>query len=152
MLVKNICTMNAVCCPRQTSVSQAARLMRQHHVGDLVVVDDPEEECTPIAVITDRDLVVEVLGNGLDPATTMLGALVYRPLVIANESEDISEAVARMRTHGIRRIPVVNAGGRVVGIVTLDDLLRLLIADGNALLDIMSKGQDVEKRSRTRTA
>jgi len=79
-----------------------------------VVVDDPEEECTPIAVITDRDLVVEVLGNGLDPATTMLGALVYRPLVIANESEDISEAVARMRTHGIRRIPVVNAGGRVV--------------------------------------
>jgi CBS domain-containing protein len=133
-------------------VLQAARLMRQQHVGDLVVVDDPDEECTPIAVITDRDLVVEVLGNGLDPATTTLGSLVYRPLVIANESEDISEAIARMRTHGIRRIPVVNVRGRVVGIVTLDDLLRLLIADGNALLDIVSKGQDVEKRARACTA
>ncbi len=152
MLVKDVCTMNAVCCPRQTSVLQAARLMRQQHVGDVVVVDDPDEECTPIAVVTDRDLVVEVLGNGLDPATTMLGSLVYRPLVIANESEDISEAVARMRAHGIRRIPVVNVRGRVVGIVTLDDLLRLLIADGNALLDIVSKGQDVEKRARARTA
>ena len=152
MLVKDVCTMSAVCCPRQTSVSQAARLMRQQHVGDLVVVDDPEEECTPIAVVTDRDLVVEVLGNGLDPAITMLGSLVYRPLVIANEAEDLSEAVARMRTHGIRRIPVVNERGRVVGIVTLDDLLRLLRAAGNARLDIVRKGQDVEKRARARTA
>jgi CBS domain-containing protein len=131
---------------------QAARLMRQQHVGDLVVVDDPDDECTPVAVVTDRDLVVEVLGNGLDPAATMLGSLVYRPLVVANESEDISEAVARMRTHGIRRVPVVNGRGRVVGIVTLDDLLRLLIADGTALLDIVSKGQDIEKRARARTA
>jgi CBS domain-containing protein len=144
--------MNAVCCSRQTSALQAARLMRQQHVGDLVVVDDPDDECTPVAVVTDRDLVVEVLGNGLDPAATMLGSLVYRPLVVANESEDISEAVARMRTHGIRRVPVVNGRGRVVGIVTLDDLLRLLIADGTALLDIVSKGQDIEKRARARTA
>src|SRR5208282_3247130 len=97
MQLKDICTMEAVCCGRRTRALEAARLMRDHHVGDLIVVDDPEEERTPVGVITDRDLVLEVLGTGLDPATTEVASLLHRTLVVANESEDTAQVIDRMR-------------------------------------------------------
>lgn len=148
MLLKDICTMDVVCCGRRTRALEAARLMRQRHVGDLIVVDDPEEERTPIGIVTDRDLVLDVLGNGLDPAATEVASLIHRTLVIANESEDTAQVIDRMREHGVRRIPVVNNQGGVVGIVTLDDLLRVLVADASALLDVMVKGKRQEQRTR----
>ncbi len=148
MLLKDVCTMEAVCCGRRTRALEAARLMRQHHVGDLIVVDDPEEERTPIGIITDRDLVLEVLGQGLDPATTEVASLIHRTLVIAGESEDTAPVIDRMREHGVRRVPVVNNQGGVVGIVTLDDLLRVLVAEASALLEVMAKGRRQEQRAR----
>ena len=65
MLLKVACTANVVCCGPQTTVLQAASLMRQRHVEDLIVVDDPEDEGMPLGIVTDRDIVVEVLGKGL---------------------------------------------------------------------------------------
>jgi CBS domain-containing protein len=148
MLLKDACTPDVVCCSGKISVLEAAGLMRRKHVGDLVVVDDPENERIPLGVVTDRDLVVEVLGNGLDPAATTLTSLIRAPVVIAHESEDTTEVIERMRTHGVRRVPVVNQEGSATGIITLDDLLRLFVADANALLAIMKKGQNREQRSR----
>ena len=147
MLLKDICTMDVVCCGRRTRALEAARLMRQHHVGDLIVIDDPEQERTPIGIITDRDLVLDVLGNGLDPATTEVGSLIHRTLVIANESEDTAQVIDRMREHGVRRIPLVNSRGGMVGIVTVDDLLRVLVAEASALLEVMGKGKRQEQRT-----
>jgi len=148
MLLKEVCTPDVVCCSAQTSALEAARLMRHMHVGDLVVVDDPQEEGIPLGVITDRDLVVEVLGNERDPAATIVGSLMHTPVVIAQESEDTSQLIERMRTHGIRRVPVVDQQGGVVGIITVNDLLRLFVTDASALLDIMAKGQRREQHSR----
>jgi CBS domain-containing protein len=143
-----VCTPDVVCCGAQTRAVEAARLMRQKHVGDLVVVDDPKGECTPLGVVTDRDLAVEILGTGLDPAATTVASLIHAPVVIANETEDTSQVIERMRTHGVRRVPVVNDRGSVVGIITLDDLLRLLVTDASTLLEIMAKGQKRELRLR----
>jgi len=112
MLLKEVCTPEVVCCGAQTRVLQAAQLMRHKHVGDLVVVGDPQEDRVPLGIVTDRDLVVEVLGNGLDPATTTLGSLMHKPVVIANENEDTTTVVARMREHGVRRVPVVTGKAR----------------------------------------
>lgn len=148
MLLKEVCTLDAVCCGPQTRVLAAARLMRTHHVGDLVVVEDPEGDRVPLGVITDRDLVLEVLGNGLDPATATLGNLMQRPVVIANEEEDTSAVIERMHTHGVRRVPVVDGHGAVVGIITLDDLLRVFVEETAKLVQIMSRGQDHERRAR----
>ncbi len=148
MLLREVCTPDVVCCSAQISALEAARLMRHKHVGDLVVVDDPKKERTPLGVITDRDLVVEVLGNERDPAATIVGTLLHTPVVIAQESEDTSQLIERMRAHGIRRVPVVDQQGGVVGIITLDDLLRLFVTDASALLDIMAKGQQREQHSR----
>lgn len=148
MLMKEVCTSNVVKCGRETSVLQAASLMRHRHVGDLVVVDDLEGEGVPLGIITDRDIVVEVLGNGLDPAKTNVTGIMRKPVVIAHESEDSKEVLERMRTHGVRRVPVVAREGEVVGIVTVNDLLRLFVADAGMLLDIMTKGQVNEQHSR----
>jgi len=148
MLLKDICTPAVVCCGMQTTALDAARLMRQQHVGDLVVVDDPQHEGVPLGIVTDRDLAVEILGNGLDPATTRVGSLMRTPIVIADESEDSSQVIERMRKHGVRRVPVVNHDGQSVGIITLDDLLRLFVSDAGALLEIITKGRTNEQRSR----
>ncbi len=148
MLLKEVCTLDVVCCGVDMRVTAAAQLMRTHHVGDLVLVQDPEEERVPLGVITDRDLVVEVLGNGRDPATTALGSLMHRPVVIANEKEDTAVVLERMRTHGVRRVPVVDAHGAAVGIITLNDLLKVLVDEAAALVEIMSRGQDRERRTR----
>jgi CBS domain-containing protein len=141
MLIKQICMSNVVVCGPQTSALQAASLMRHRHVGDVVVVDNPQEEGMPLGVVTDRDLVVEVLGKGLDPAKTTVGSLMGTPVVIARESEDTALVIERMRTHGVRRVPVVTGEGTVVAIVTLNDLLKAVIAEASALLQVTSRGQ-----------
>lgn len=117
-------------------------------MGDLVVVDDPEDERIPLGVITDRDIVVEVLANGRNPATTTVKSVLRTPVVIAQEQEDAAEALERMRTHGVRRLPIVSSEGRLAGIITLDDLLRQVAADLSALVDLMGRGQGKEHLTR----
>ncbi len=148
MLVKEMCTGEVVCCRPQTSALEAARLMRHRHVGDVVVVDDPEQQRIPLGVVTDRDLAVEVLGNGRDAAATTLSSFMRGPVVIARESEDASAVIERMRTHGVRRIPVVDERGALIGIVTLDDLLKTLLAEMHALLETQSRAQRREQSAR----
>jgi CBS domain-containing protein len=148
MLLKEICVLDVACCTRNTSIVAAAQLMRLHHTGDLVVVDDPGEDRVPVGIITDRDIVVEVLGKELDPYKTTVGDIMSSRLVIAGSSEDTADAIERMRVHGVRRVPVVDDAGGVVGIITLDDLLKVHAAQATALVDIVSKEQTHEQRAR----
>ena len=148
MRIPEICTTEVVCCRPQASALDAARLMRHKHVGDVVVVSDPEGDRVPLGVVTDRDLTIEVLGNGRDAAQTTLSDVMRSPLVVATESEDASSVLERMRFHGVRRIPVVDARGTLVGIVTLDDLLRALLSDMQTLLASQTKAQRREQSSR----
>ena len=148
MLLNSICTMDPVRCSPQTTALEAAQIMRRKHTGDLVVVDDGGDKAAPLGMITDRDIVVEVLAKGLDPALTAVSAVIRTPVVIANESEDISHALELMRVHGVRRLPVVNNEGALIGIITADDILRNLAADANLLVDVVSREQAREQRVR----
>jgi len=137
-----------VCCRPQASALEAARLMRERHVGDVVVVSDPDRERVPIGVVTDRDLAIEVLGHARDAATTTLASLVRTPVVIARESEDTRVVIERRCAHGVRRIPVVDAQGVLCGIVTLDDMLKTLLADMQLLLEGETRAQRHERTAR----
>jgi CBS domain-containing protein len=148
MLLKDLCTPDVVSCAPDRSALHAARLMREHHVGDVVVVEETESGQAPLGVVTDRDLVVEVLGKELDPARVTLRQIMRTPAVIASTSEDVMQALERMKAHGVRRIPVVDEASRLVGILSLDDLLKRLAADAAALAEIIAREQDREHRTR----
>jgi len=136
------------CCSPRTTALEAAHIMRRKHTGDLVVVDDDEIKPSPLGIITDRDIVVEVLGKGLDPAVTTVGSVIRTPVVVADGSEDSTHVLERMRANGVRRIPVVGAGGKLIGIVTVDDMLKRLAAEATLLTQVISQEQNHEARTR----
>jgi CBS domain-containing protein len=148
--LSEVCVLDVVFCSRKTTIMEAAQMMRQHHTGDLIVVDDAAEERTPAGIITDRDIVVEVLGKGLNAATTLVGDAMVKlsHLVVARDTEDVSDAAERMRTHGVRRLPVIDRAGALVGVVTLDDLLQQLARNASLLAEIVKKEQAHEQRAR----
>ena len=148
MLLKDICTPDVVHCTPEITALALARLMRERHVGDVVVVEDEDGDQTPIGVITDRDIVVEVLARERDPAKTRAREIMRKPVVIARTTEDAALAIERMKAHGVRRIPVMDEQHKLAGIVCLDDLLKQLAADAAALAEIVSREQDREHRGR----
>ena len=148
MLLSEICTPDVVYCSADSTALAAARLMRERHVGDVVVVDEPNGDQTPIGVVTDRDIVVGVIAKDQDPAKVIVREIMRTPVVVAHATEEVSEAVERMKVHGVRRIPVMGESQRLVGILCLDDLLKQIVTDAGALVDIVSREQSREHRTR----
>jgi len=129
MYISEICTRDVVTCGRGAGVQELAQLMRDRHVGDVVVVDRGEAGAMPVGIVTDRDLVVRVLAKGLDIAAVTAGDLMGEPLTTAFDSEGVYDAIWRMRSHGTRRLPVVDARGALLGVVTMDDIASHLAAE-----------------------
>ncbi|WP_229518467.1 CBS domain-containing protein [Massilia sp. PAMC28688] len=148
MKVGEICTVQTIYCKRDETVQGAALLMRKYHVGDVVVVDQPNGEKMPVGIVTDRDIVVGVIALGLDPASLLVGDIMSDDLLTAAEEDDVYETIERMRFRGIRRVPVVNSGGGLTGIVSVDDLLEFLAEEMGELSRISSHQQSHEKRAR----
>src|SRR5215467_3023646 len=134
MVVGEICTTEVVCCRPEASALDAAKLMREKHVGDVIVISDSEQKRVPIGIVTDRDLTVEVLGRERDAAAVPLSALLRSPVMTANESEDLRGIIGQMRAHGVRRLPIVDDHGTLVGIVTVDDVLQALLSEMQTLV------------------
>lgn len=148
MRIGEICTVQTTYCKRDETVQGAALLMRTYHVGDLVVVEQPEGERIPVGIITDRDIVVSVIALGLDPASLLVGDIMSDDLITASEDDDVYETIERMRFRGIRRTPVVNSAGGLTGIVSVDDLLEFLAEEMGELSRISAHQQAQEKRAR----
>ncbi len=126
MSVGEVCNREVVVVEQGADAGEAARLMREFHVGDLVVVERHGERNVPIGIVTDRDLVVEVLAQGLDAASVCVKDLMVQPLQTADVEDDLLETLHRMRSKGLRRMPVINAEGGLEGILAVDDILGLL--------------------------
>ncbi|HEY3820287.1 MAG TPA: CBS domain-containing protein [Polyangiaceae bacterium] len=122
------------------SVATAARTMRERRVGCVVVT----RKGKATGIVTDRDLVVRVLAEGLDAWTTKVGDIVTYDPVTVSVHEGIETAVARMRRHGVRRLPIVEDDGVAVGIVTADDLLVLLGGEIAAVCEGIENRADAE--------
>lgn len=148
MHVGQICTTETIFCERDETIQGAALLMRRNHVGDLVVIDQPNGERVPIGILTDRDIVVSVIALGLDPASLLVGDVMSDDLLTCSEADDVYETIERMRQRAIRRVPVVNAAGGLTGIVSVDDLLEFLAEEMGELARIGPHQQSHEKRAR----
>lgn len=145
MKVGEFCNREVIVIDQDTSVLEAATLMRLHHVGDLVIVDRQGEENIPTAIVTDRDIVIETIAEGITDLDKLAASdLAMGELVTISEEASISDAVERMKAHVIRRMPVVNARGGLVGILTFDDLIDLLVEQLSALSTISIRQQRKE--------
>ncbi len=137
MSVGEVCNREVVVVEQDADAGEASRLMREFHVGDLVVVERRGEMNVPLGIVTDRDLVIEVLAQDVDPASVSVKDLMVRPLETANEEDAILDTLQHMREKGLRRLPVVNASGGLVGILTVDDVIDLLAEE---LTDVVALG------------
>lgn len=123
MTVGRICVREVDLAEPHEPVYAAARRLHARKVGTLVAVDEQKK---PVGIITDRDLTVRVLAQGLDPAQTTVADVMTRSPKTVSEEEPIERALTLMRSGPFRRIPVVDRGGRLVGLLSLDDILDLL--------------------------
>jgi CBS domain-containing protein len=148
MPITEFCQCNVVCATRDTTITEAANLMRQQHVGDVILVEQRNGQRIPVGIVTDRDIVVEVIAGGLDPRTLTLGDLQLVPLVTVGEHASYAETVRLMSIKGVRRMPVVGKTGELVGIITLDDMLWQLAAPLAALSGLTGRERQFETLTR----
>lgn len=148
MPISEFCNREVVFATRKTSIPEAAQLMRQYHVGDLVVVDEIAGKRIPVGMVTDRDIVIEIISKSLDLDEFTAGDIMGPRLVSVQENEGVFETLRLMRAHGIRRIPVVNHTGGLEGIVSADDILDLLAEEIAELAKVAPREQAREAKTR----
>jgi len=148
MAIGEVCNREVVIVGRNTPVTEAAQLMREHHVGDVVVVEESKDKRRPIGIVTDRDIVLEVVAAEVDADTLMAGDIMTEDMAMVRETEGVFEAMRYMRDKGVRRLPVVDAEGGLAGIVTLDDLLELLAEEMGQLTRLVRREREREAATR----
>lgn len=148
MPVSEICNREVVVMRRNETVLDAARLMRKHHVGDIVVVDDRNGSRVPVGIVTDRDLVMEIMAQEPNYTDLTVGDIITQELVTVQEMSGIFEAIQYMRQKAVRRLPVINEQGGLIGILALDDILELLSEELLELAKLVKYEQQKEVKTR----
>ena len=141
--IKNFATLVVAVVEPETPAVVVAQLMRQHHIGALVVVD-ATEKTRAVGIVTDRDLVLELMAESLDPALFTAGDIMSVDLVTATPDMDAMDAVQLMKTHRLRRLVIVDDSERVVGIATMEDVLELLARELAGLAAGLAGARDRE--------
>ena len=143
-----ICSREVIFTTRDTTVQAAAKLMRQHHVGTVVVVDDANGRRVPVGIVTDRDIVIEVCAVDLNPNVITVGDIMAPELLTVREGEGLLQTVEIMRYKGVRRLPVVDRDGNLTGIVSIDDLLEALTEQMTEMTRILGREREHEAQNR----
>ena len=142
MSAGQFCNRDIVVARKEDSVVHAARLMRGHHTACVVVVEeDGHGAVAPVGIVTDRDLVVEVLAQGLDAGQAVLGDILSYELVTAHEDDRLWDTLQRMRVKGVRRVAVVDRHGVLKGLLSSDDLLAALSGEMHELAKLVDRDQ-----------
>ncbi|MCS6948210.1 MAG: CBS domain-containing protein [Steroidobacteraceae bacterium] len=150
MRAGEFCQRNVVTIRPQEELQTAARLMREKHVGCLVVTQPLVEFGgeRPIGIVTDRDIVTTVIARDVDPRSVTVGDIMTREPATVPDDATVEESLRRLRDTGVRRMPVVDKAGCLLGIVTLDDLLDHLVEQLSALAGSIRREQRVERSLR----
>lgn len=148
MSIGELCNRDVVFTQKDSSVQAAAQLMRTHHIGDLVVVEERDDRRVPIGILTDRDIVIEIIAEKVDMEAVAIGDVMSFDLVTVQEDDDIFDTIELMRTKGIRRVPVVDSQGGLVGILAVDDLIDLVAEMLWDVAGLIVQEQKRERRAR----
>ena len=142
------CNRDVVVIEKTESVREAVNLMRKNHVGDVVVVEMRENASIPLGILTDRDIVVEILAEDVDIDSVIVGDVMSDQLITTNEETELLDIIKLIRIKSVRRLPVVNKKGELQGILTVDDLLELIAEQLTDIAGIASNEFTNEVKSR----
>jgi len=146
--LESLATPIVVTATPDTPCARAAQLMRAHHVGSLVVIDGAAGSGKPVGILTDRDLVLAVMAEELDPSLFTVGDIMSVELVTAPAGTDLLDATQLLRHHRVRRLIVLDDAGRVVGLAALEDLLEALTREFSDLVLALRGARDREVKER----
>ena len=135
MTIERICQRNVDLASGEETVQIAAQRMRVRNVGSLVVLDDNEH---PVGILTDRDLATEVVGPGHDPREVLVREVMTDNPATVTEHTAIEEALGVMRSAGVRRLPVIGWDKKLIGMVTLDDVITHISSELGDLSSVLS--------------
>ena len=147
MPIGEICNREVVFSYPNHTVREAALLMREYQVGDLVVVEENGKR-KPVGTVTDRDISISIVALGLDPDVIRVGDIMGPELVTVRENQGVFETSQQMRLKGVRRLPIVGEEGALVGIVAVDDLVALFADELTELSKAIVREQMVEVKTR----
>lgn len=139
MNASEFCNREVVVIEKDASVADAANLMRKYHVGSVVVVEPGDMKRHPIGILTDRDIVMEFVAADVSPGDIAAGDAMTAEFVTIGEDTSLFETGELMRKHGVRRLPVVNRRGELIGLVAVDDVLELLAEQLSDLVAVVAK-------------
>jgi len=148
MMIGELCTRDVVVTGRDESVLTAARLMREHHVGDVVVVEERGGRRVPVGILTDRDIVLEVMALEVPPEAVTAGDTMSAEPVTMSADADLVDATALMRERGVRRLLVVDDEQALVGILTVDDVLDVVAEEMNNIARLLYRQREHEASAR----
>lgn len=150
MSIRDLCNPSVVTVQPDDEVLTAAALMRDQHIGYLVVVEPMPLEAgsRPVGVLTDRDIVVEVIAKGVEPTAVSVADIMSRNPVVVSESRPLADALDEMRRIGVRRVPVVSETGRLVGVLSLDAVIEHLAQELGEVSGSIRSELNVEQRLR----
>ena len=132
----------------QEGVGDAARLMRENHVGDIIVVEEHNHKMIPIGMVTDRDIVMATLAVGASPDPFTVGDVMTTNLVTVRENETLNHVIDLMKVHGIKRLPIIGKNQELLGIIAVEDIMSFLSSELSALSEVSQRQKEVEFQRR----
>ena len=147
MNLSQLCQRDILTVSAEASVRKGAEMMRTHHVGALALTD-PEDPTRVVGVVTDRDLVIHLLAQDRTPQEQNIGAFSTVHLIRVPGTATVHEAVKAMNQYGVRRVFITAPNGRLMGLLSIDDLLATLADELSGLSQALRMGIDLES-SRT---
>lgn len=149
MQLGEACNREVIIIADNSSVIEAAKLMRDYHVGSIVVTKKDEGITKPIGIITDRDIVIDVIAKDISPEKVTVNGIMNSKLITGKDTDQLWNSLRTMRTHGIRRMPVIDSDGCLVGIITADDILELFSEELLDLTRLIALEQKKEETLKT---
>lgn len=139
MSIGTICKCDVVTITKDASIQEAAQLMKENNIGDVIVVETQEKLDKPIGIVTDRDIIIDVVADKKNAENIQVGDVMSENLLVLNNNQSIEDALKMMQEKGVRRAPIVSNEQKIVGIATFDDLFKLLVGEINSLAKLIEK-------------
>lgn len=149
MSIAQYCTKEVSLLTQDSSILEAAQMMRKNHVGEVIIVEHQKGKTIPVGIITDRDLVIEVIAMEVNIDQINLGSIMSIELITVLDGSDLDKALQIMQLHGVRRAPLVDDNGALLGLIDIESILRVLSQDMNKVLELFNTERCIEKKLRT---